>query len=326
MGSHMLKTKDIHQITLPTPFLVGPVHVYLIEGEALTLVDSGPNTKEAWELLNKALENRGYQPKDIEQVILTHHHPDHTGLAYRFTETAEIKGHWKNNFWLEGDADFFIQIISYFNNLYDCLGLPERLKDKILEEHKSYIRLTEKTALRTSLNHGDLIDGLNGWKAVETSGHAQTHISLLREEDGYFIGGDHILGHISSNAIIEAPYPGEKDRSRSLLQYREALNRCKRYPISKVLPGHGEIVEDVEELINKRLNSQDKRADQLLQLLNEYGAMNCFSLCRLFFKDTVEKQPALTMSEILGHLDLLEEKNLITAKLKNNQFFYYLNN
>ncbi|MEW9031663.1 MAG: MBL fold metallo-hydrolase, partial [Planifilum fimeticola] len=63
------KLKGIHRITLPTPFPIGPVNVYLVESESLTLVDVGPKTDEAWESLKNQLRDRGYSPSDIEQVV-----------------------------------------------------------------------------------------------------------------------------------------------------------------------------------------------------------------------------------------------------------------
>lgn len=58
MSKMFLKTQYIHQITLPIPFLVWSIHVYLIEEDALTLVDTGLNATEAWEALTKSLNVR----------------------------------------------------------------------------------------------------------------------------------------------------------------------------------------------------------------------------------------------------------------------------
>ena len=52
----------IHALKIPTPFPVGPVNVYLIEGREPALIDTGPNTSETWESLQQAavrVERRG---------------------------------------------------------------------------------------------------------------------------------------------------------------------------------------------------------------------------------------------------------------------------
>ena len=62
------------------PYL-GSVNVWLLEGEPLTLVDAGPHNDEALDALEQELAGHGHALADIELVLLTHHHLDHSGLA-----------------------------------------------------------------------------------------------------------------------------------------------------------------------------------------------------------------------------------------------------
>ena len=75
---------NIAKIILPTPFPVGDVNVYVVKGDVLTLVDTGVQSKESKEALSYQLGQLGLKIKDIEQIILTHHHPDHAGCIYAF--------------------------------------------------------------------------------------------------------------------------------------------------------------------------------------------------------------------------------------------------
>jgi glyoxylase-like metal-dependent hydrolase (beta-lactamase superfamily II) len=68
-------------LSIPTPFYVGDVNVYLIKEEPLTLVDVGPKTKEASDALRDKLRKNGVQITDIRRIVLTHAHVDHCGLA-----------------------------------------------------------------------------------------------------------------------------------------------------------------------------------------------------------------------------------------------------
>src|SRR5215210_2112843 len=72
--------ESIVQIAVPLPH-VRSVNVWLLEGEPLTLVDTGPRDDEALAALEVGLRRRGLGVDDIELVLLTHHHLDHTGLA-----------------------------------------------------------------------------------------------------------------------------------------------------------------------------------------------------------------------------------------------------
>ena len=71
----------IHRLTIPTPFAVGRVNVYLIEDDPLTLVDAGPNSGTSFDELQRGLAALGHSLEDIELVIITHQHIDHLGLV-----------------------------------------------------------------------------------------------------------------------------------------------------------------------------------------------------------------------------------------------------
>src|SRR6266480_1965644 len=76
-------------ISLPTPFYIGPVNVYLIPEEPLTLIDTGPKTKEAIEALRSGLRKAGFLISDIQRIVLTHAHEDHCGLARSVHDEAK---------------------------------------------------------------------------------------------------------------------------------------------------------------------------------------------------------------------------------------------
>ncbi len=76
-------------ISVPTPFYVGPVNVYLIAEEPLTLIDTGPKTKEAAEALREGLRRARVRVSDLRRIVLTHAHEDHCGLAKQLRDEAK---------------------------------------------------------------------------------------------------------------------------------------------------------------------------------------------------------------------------------------------
>src|SRR2546427_8623814 len=76
-------------ISLPTPFYIGPVNVYLIPENPVTLIDTGPKTKEAVDTLRAALRANGLAVADIRRIVLTHAHEDHCGLARALRDEAK---------------------------------------------------------------------------------------------------------------------------------------------------------------------------------------------------------------------------------------------
>lgn len=315
-------TDKIYKITLPTPYLVGPVNTYLIEDDALVLIDAGPKTTEALQVLEKGLKDHGYDTSDIEIVILTHHHPDHVGLLEVFLPHAKIYAHPKCEPWITKDEQFLDNARSFLRELYEKHGMPHHMIEKIELQNKKLLNASPKGRIDLYLQEGNDIDGLQNWTVLETPGHAQSHISLYRQKDGLLISGDHIIKHISSNAIIEAPYDEGEERPKTLLQYRESLHKCLH--IHKAYSGHGDIVENPKELILKRLNDQERKAEEFKQLLGN-DELTTFELCKRKYKHIYEEQPGLTFSETLGHLDLLEKNNEVKSVVKDGLIYYKAN-
>lgn len=315
-----LAQHEIYPIVIPTPFSVGPVNVYLIKGDTLTLVDTGPKTKEAWEKLVFRLKELNYQPEDIEQVILTHHHPDHVGLLDKFSG-KQIIAHEKARPWITKDEQFLAGVVSFFEKLYKEHGVDRAMIEKMKKSEERYLHFSCETDLTRVVREGDRIEGLEGWEVIEAPGHAQSHILLYNEASGTLISGDHLIKHISSNAILERPYSENEARPKTLLQYRESLSELLQLNITNVLPGHGEQIMNAHDLIRERLALQESRALKIEQLLKE-KPLKTFDICKIIFEKVYEKQAVLTFSEILGHLDLLEEMNRVSPK-KIDDFICY---
>ena len=105
---------NIAKIILPTPFPVGDVNVYVVKGDVLTLVDTGVQSKESKEALSYQLGQLGLKIKDIEQIILTHHHPDHAGALGFFEQDVPVYGHENNQRWLEWSDEFIEEHNQFF--------------------------------------------------------------------------------------------------------------------------------------------------------------------------------------------------------------------
>ena len=79
-------------ISVPTPFYIGPVNVYLIAEDPLTIIDTGPKTKEAIDALRAGLRSAGFLVSDLRRIVLTHAHEDHCGLARAVRRLTKVPG------------------------------------------------------------------------------------------------------------------------------------------------------------------------------------------------------------------------------------------
>lgn len=310
----------IHKIIIPTPFAVGDVNAYLVKGDALTLIDAGPKTELALTALTQGIKEAGYNLTDIEQVVLTHHHPDHAGWTEAF-EQATILGHEYNQVWMTRDEEF----LQYHDRFYlQCLkeeGVPEEYFNWV-EKMRRPLSLLGSRSLDNYLYEGDILPGHPDIQVLETLGHAQSHLAFWSESSKILIGGDLILEKISSNPLIEPPLNAHAERPKSMLQYNESLKRIQQLPIKKVYSGHGNEVYNIRELVATRLEKQKERALKVLDMMQE-GEKTIFELTKQLFPKVYEKELGLTLSETIGQIDYLIDEELITEKRSEKGILLY---
>ncbi|PPA71331.1 MBL fold metallo-hydrolase [Jeotgalibacillus proteolyticus] len=310
----------IAQLTIPTPFAVGDVHVYVIKDEKNTLVDTGPKTKGAWKALKDQLAEIDLEPRDIDQIVLTHHHPDHSGLIEQFGR-ADILGFKEGERFLLREEAFMEYHDSFYETFFREMGLPQSYF-VLIEKMREPLQALGKRGIDRELKAGGQLPYAHDWTVLPTPGHSQGHLSLYRKLDGMLIGGDLLLAKISSNPLIEPPFSVKQERPIPQLQYNESLKSLLAIPISSVLPGHGPIVLDAHSLISQRLAKQHERALHVKSLLAE-NPDTAFNLCVKLFPSVYRKQLGLTLSETMGQLDYLLAAGEIERSHKSGDAWIY---
>lgn len=163
--------------------------------------DVGPKTEVALDALNKGINEAGYKLEDIEQVVLTHHHPDHAGWVDAFPK-ADILGHEYNDHFLRREPEFMSYRTNFYRNQLSLQAVPEKYLEKIVES-KEALKLYGSTPLTKFIGDGDVVPGHPGLRAIYTPGHAQSHLIFLDESTNEVIGGDLLLDKVAANPLVE---------------------------------------------------------------------------------------------------------------------------
>ncbi|MFY4775877.1 MBL fold metallo-hydrolase [Metabacillus sp. RGM 3146] len=305
---------SILSISLPTPFPVGDVNVYLYKGDALTLIDAGPKTEEAFQSLKRQLNRYGYRVEDIEQVFLTHHHPDHVGLLDYFDD-IQITGHPYNQPWISNDQAFKEKNTAFLRGLFLELGIHSSYTPSLSELDKTLLYSCSRN-LTHAVREGDEVPGMKEFKILETPGHAQSHLALYNEKDGQLLGGDVLLAKISANPLIEMPMEGTV-RPKPQLQFNDTFKKLLKFPITAVFSGHGDLIEDAHALMKYRMKNQEERAEGVYKMLAA-RPMTAFEVCQQLFSSIYRKQLMLTMSETVAQLDFLEDSGKIDYNISED--------
>lgn len=309
---------NIHKIIIPTPYPIGDVNAFLVKGDKLSLFDVGPKTQDALNALNRGINETGYKLEDIEQIVLTHHHPDHAGWVDAFTN-AEIIGHEYNDHFLRRTPEFMEYRTEFYRVQLQLQAVPEKYLEKIVES-KEALKLYGSTPLTQYMQDGDEVPGHPDLKAIYTPGHAQSHLIFLDEFTGEVIGGDLLLDKVAANPLVEPPTDLSTTRPKALIQQQESLKLLRELNVAKVYAGHGEEIVEVNNLIDKRLQKDQMRLDQLIKHMN--SPKTIIELTMDLYPAHYKTELGLTLSKTLGYLDCLVRDGLVSEEIVNGVIVY----
>jgi glyoxylase-like metal-dependent hydrolase (beta-lactamase superfamily II) len=310
-----------HRLELPTPFAVGPVSTYVLRGEPLTLVDPGPLRDKTRAALESGLRDLGLRVEDVELVVLTHQHHDHVGLAAEVVrrsgarvaaspKLATYLGDYER--WAERDDAYALETMARH-------GVDADARQTLDDISRSFRRYSEGVAVDVVVGDGEaLVAGGRTFTVRERPGHSPTDTVLLDPADGLLVGGDHLLERISSNPIAHVPIDdrdpvavARTDRRRALVEYLASMRATAAMDVSVVLPGHGAPFAGHRRLIATREEMHARRARRILREID--GTRTATDIIALLWCNLPVTQSYLALSEVLGHIDLLERDGLVRA-------------
>lgn len=308
--------EGVHPIPLPTPFQVGDVNAWLLRGDPLTLVDAGPLMEETEARLEAGLAELGIAVEDLELIVLTHQHDDHVGLAGELQRRsgAEVAGTAALAAFLADTGASMDADDAYSVALMRRHGVTEKTVETLHGISRAFRRFVADVPVTRVVADGDeLVAGGRTWHVRERPGHSPTDTVLV--SDGLLLAGDHLLERISSNPIahvpIGAPDPtalaASSERPRTLLTYAASLRATAADDRGElILPGHGDPFTGAAALIERRLELHERRAAKILEALTH--PRSAADIGRDLWRHVPVTQAYLVLSEVLGHLDLLEAR------------------
>lgn len=311
-------------LSIPTPFYVGNVNVYLIKEDPLTLIDVGPKTIEASNVLREKLKQNGVSFADIRRIVLTHAHEDHCGLAKQVRDEAKNAEILVHN-WETGHL--FGRLAREENH---TLMIRAGVSDVVLREMQAvYGEISLLTDALTEGEFAELHDEMElefssgVLKVLHTPGHTPGSCSFVREANRTIIVGDCVLKRITPNPIV-SPDPIDKERRfRSLAEYLVSLAKIRSYSPTMVYGGHGEPIVDFEEIFNRYIRSIDERQRKVISLVSKDG-LNAFELAQKLFPQAIDQNVHrfLAISESIAHLDYAEMEGRIAVEMKSGVEIY----
>ena len=316
--------EGIHRLRIPTPFVVGRVNCYLIEDEPLALIDTGPNSGKALDELEHQLADRGHSIEDLELVILTHQHIDHIGLVEIIADRsgAEVAAidaavNFLENFGEDAERDdqFAAQLMLGH-------GIPEDVVTALQTVSRSFRAWGATPRVTRPLRDGETLSFRDRKLEVQhRPGHSPSDTLLWDSERRILFAADHLIAHISSNPLITRPLDGSSGRPQALVAYIESLRRTRELPAEIVLPGHGEPITDHASLIGERFKMHRRRGEKIYELIAERPRTG-YELAQALWGNVAVTQAFLTLSEVIGHVDVLMNEGRVREVSENGVIRY----
>lgn len=300
--------RDIFQVQVPVPFPLRAVNCYLVrEDPGWTMIDTGLQYAPAHEAWEHAFQTLGIQPPDIRRILLTHAHPDHYGLA----------GHFQN---LTGAPVFLldreVEIVplewrsdgahmAWIARFFEQNGMPHATVEAVHERQMEVLAMVEPQPVLSPLYDGQPLQvGGFLYRVVWVPGHADGNTVFFREADGLMFIGDHVLVKITPNIAL---WPGLDPNP--LKRYLESLERVAQLSVTRALPGHRAVIEDLPARITELRAHHAARLDACRRAA---AGCSAYDVCLEIFPGLRSvDELRMAMVETLAHLEYLVAEGLL---------------
>jgi glyoxylase-like metal-dependent hydrolase (beta-lactamase superfamily II) len=314
------------RISVPTPFQIGPVNTYIA---GRTVVDPGPDSEEAWSTILEALESRDLTPEDVEQVLITHPHPDHFGVAHRLQDAgAHVVAS-------EGAADILADFAGrleyeqeFFTPFFERCGVSAETAQTVTSLPESFLPYAPDVEPEETVTTGDSVEVVGTTLDVQAvQGHSAGEIIFefddapaADEPERHAIVGDNVLPEITPNPfLLPPPEPGEP-RPRVLPGYNDSLDRLAERQFDHFLPGHrGELTDPTGRIHDIRA-AHEERTGNVRDLVD--GPTTPVEVMNGLFGDLPVTEYFSGLSEAVGHLDVLERRDEVAVQNRGGVLVY----
>lgn len=324
-GSAVEVAEGVLWLRLPLPMALDHVNIFALDdGDGWTLIDTGMNsrkTRAIWEsLLAGPLAGR-----PVRRVVVTHHHPDHVGLAGWFqsrgAELVTTRTAWLYARMLTLDdqpAATPEQLAFWQGAGMDAEILATRRADRPF----NFCDVVHPLPLGfTRIAEGDEITMAGRrWLVRTGDGHAPEHATFWSAEDDLVIGGDQLLPSISANIGV---YPTEPmadplgDWMASCARFAEVAEERHL-----VLPGHKLPFTGLPLRLRQMADNHESAIARLLDhIATPQSAAACFPA--LFKRQIGPAEYGLALVEAVAHLNYLLHRRLARRFLSPEEIWLW---
>lgn len=307
----------VSRVPCPVPFpeAGGPANVYVIEeeGGGVALFDAGLGTPAGETAVREGMAALGLHFRDVRRIFLSHGHVDHYGLARTISEAsgAPVHIHEADRLKVERPGDEFPGARDAYEAYLRRLGATAEDVERVHRMHRLTLQMARPIEQTRAMADGERLQFRHFEAVVQHApGHTPGLTCLWVPSRGVLFSDDHLLEKVSPNPLLEIGPEGEEVKFRSLSSYLRTLEKTRTLEVALVLPGHHLPFRDPQRVIDGLLGFYAQRQRKLLDKLGE-GPQTAIDLVAHVFPRVGAGALFLTLSEIVGNLEVLEERGLV---------------
>lgn len=316
-------SSEIKWLRSPLPMSLNHINCYLLrDGDGWCVVDTGMNGADAKKHWLNIIETE-LEDKPITRVIVTHHHPDHVGLAGWLCDNYQVPLYMSEKEYLYTCAFNRVrQGEPYWESetYFDRAGISETDRNALLVNEDYNHLVSEVPATIHVLHDGDHLKiGEHFWQIITTRGHSPEHACLYCQELDMLISGDQVLPGITSNVSVSPLIPDDNP----LKSWIEAHHKMESAVPDTVLvlPAHQLPFKGLHNRLEQVLDHHQHRLDELELLCDKPQSAQDLTY-QLFDRKLESFQNFLAVGECIAHLHYLMYQNKIERNLVSGQYLY----
>lgn len=238
---------------------------YLVDdGDGWLMVDCGYNDANSFDILCSQLETLKIRLADIKYLLITHYHPDHSGLAKKIKAASGAKVVIHEDDWrilqsVVGSSE--IWNIHGMIPWAESLGVPQHELEGFVQTANLGRSLFPRGLDADILLRGEdnAVGDSGRLRAILTAGHSPGHVCFHDKNDRLFFSGDHVLSGITPHIS-----PSHLTSYNQLGQYLEALRKVQYLEVDMVLPAHEAPFDYLSRRVDELLEHHKVRLDEVV--------------------------------------------------------------
>ena len=305
----------MHPIPLTHTLFEGNNTVYLFgeSGEGpLTLVDSGTDTPQIRDQLEAGIAEAGYEVEDIDQVLLTHFHSDHAGLAHWIQSRSDawVRAHPIDADLIAPNEETSRRFRAQYHSCFDAWGMPPEKQAEISDILRRDVDSSSHSLAIDSVEDGDVVRaGSRTLTVHHLPGHTAGHVCYEDSDERVLWSGDVLLPKYTPNVggadvRLDAP----------LTNYLETLERVVGLSPLTAWPGHRNRIDDPVERARVILAHHRERTKNVIDVLRIDGPSTPWEVSAALFGDLHDIHVLHGPGEASAHLRHLESGDIVTAE------------